>query len=216
MSQVTLEVPSRFTSSLRSAVKVWTSRSGGPTSRFSPSPRIPVAFVWTASSRERRPVGDVVGPYRTPATEGGPQTRPFFRDCSDRRRSLPRALHRHSEGGGARVAARVGRRATDARATDVEPAARVRPARHPDRAVNIVLRRNGVGDADMLDAAASAHEPAGETADRRWRQVPGPLPAAGQETFLHSLDTPSGATNRGGLRVSKDHCEVVLDAVQLT
>src|SRR5437667_689457 len=37
ISQVTLEVPSRFTSSLQRALKLWTSRRGGSTSRFSPS-----------------------------------------------------------------------------------------------------------------------------------------------------------------------------------
>ena len=37
ISQVTREVPSAFTSSLQSAVKLCTSRRGGSTSRFSPS-----------------------------------------------------------------------------------------------------------------------------------------------------------------------------------
>ena len=37
ISQVTLEVPSALTSSLHSALKLWTSRRGGSTSRFSPS-----------------------------------------------------------------------------------------------------------------------------------------------------------------------------------
>jgi hypothetical protein len=36
ISQVTREAPSRCTSSLQSALKLWTSRRGGSTSRFSP------------------------------------------------------------------------------------------------------------------------------------------------------------------------------------
>src|SRR6267378_5566251 len=39
ISQVILELPSLFTSSLQRATMLWTSRRGGSTSRFSPSPR---------------------------------------------------------------------------------------------------------------------------------------------------------------------------------
>ena len=44
ISQVTLEVPSLFASSLKSATMVCTSRRGGSTSRISPSPRRPCAW----------------------------------------------------------------------------------------------------------------------------------------------------------------------------
>ena len=44
ISQVTLEVPSLFTSSLHSATMLWTRRWGGSTSRISPSPKGPSAF----------------------------------------------------------------------------------------------------------------------------------------------------------------------------
>src|SRR5206468_10018012 len=49
ISQVTLEVPSLFTSSLHRAVKLWTSRRGGSISRFSPSASGAGALAWTAS-----------------------------------------------------------------------------------------------------------------------------------------------------------------------
>src|SRR5439155_10531218 len=86
-------------------------------------------------------------------------------------RPLPPPLHGDRETSRAGVAARVCRRASDARAADTERTTRFWRASHENDAVNVVLRGHGVRNADPLRTARNADRLVDRAVDGRCGQV---------------------------------------------